>query len=204
MSKVIAGFKLGAIAAFLVTLAATYTLRGEVLALNEIGFSADNVRAEQRLRQQERSHDLRIAEHEAQLQHHEIQEAHYADMLELYRTDYAAYVMRLEDDYRPPPLPARPQPPADPAVSELLVEASAAFTARQYEYFGTMQRLNRVSCASGLLLVGCLLFLILFDSGYQRALYFATLVLSFAFMIGPSFHSILSAVVGVLEAPNVF
>jgi hypothetical protein len=204
MSRIIASVKLAAIAAFLVTLGATYTLRSEVLELNEIRFSADHARAEQRLRDLEASRALRIAEHQAQLQHHEIQETHYAEMLELYRNDYTAYVTRLEDDYRPPPLPTRPQPPKDPALGEQLVEANAAFTAKQHEYFATTQRLNRVGGASGLLLVGCLLALILFDSGYQRALYFATLVLSFTFMIGPSFHSLLSAVVGVLEAPKLF
>jgi len=35
-------------------------------------------------------------------------------------------------------------------------------------------------------------------------LYFALLVMSFVFMIGPSFHSIISAIVGFLEPPGVY
>ena len=204
MKNTISVVKLVAIAAFLVTLGATYTLRSEVLHLNEIRFSADNARAEQRVLDMEESLPFRTAEYEAQVEHHELQMVHYTEMLALYRNDYSAYVMRLEDGYRPPPLPTRPAPPTNPEYSEQLVQANADFRAKQYSYFSTMRRLNGVCCASALLLVGCLLFLVLFDNGYQRGLYLATLVLSFVFMIGPSFHSVLSAVVGLLEAPNVF
>ncbi len=204
MQKLLPAVKLTAVVAFLVTLGATFNLRSEVLELSEIRFSADSARSEQRLRELEESRDLRLAEYEAKRQHHEIRVDHYRSMLELYRNDYAAYVRRLEDEYRPPSLPSPPQPPSDPQLGEQLAKANAAFTAKQHEYFATTQRLNWISSASSLLLVGCLLFLILFDRGYQRGLYFATLVLSFVFMIGPSFHSVLSAVVGVLEAPRLF
>lgn len=53
-------------------------------------------------------------------------------------------------------------------------------------------------------LVGGLLFLIMFETGNQKFVYLAVLVLSFVFMIGPSFHSIMSAIVGFLEAPPVY
>ena len=52
-------------------------------------------------------------------------------------------------------------------------------------------------------LVGGLLCLILFDTANGRLIYFVTLVLSFVFLIGPSFHSIMSAIVGFLQAPGV-
>jgi hypothetical protein len=204
MRKALIAVKLVAIVAFLVTLGGTYIMRSEVLLLNEIRFSADNARAEQRLLDMEANLPLRTAEYEARMEHHELQMDHYTRMLALYRTDYSAYVTRLEDEYRLPPLPERPSPPSRPEYSEQLVEANAAFRAQQYDYFSTMRRLNGVACVSALLLVGCLLFLVLFDDGYPRVLYFASLLLSFVFLIGPSFHSILSAVVGLLEAPSLF
>jgi len=43
-----------------------------------------------------------------------------------------------------------------------------------------------------------------FDGGNQRAFYLAVLILSFVFMIGPSFHSIMSAIVGFLHAPPIY
>ncbi len=201
MKNTLIAVKLLAIAAFLVTLGGTYVLRSEVLQLNEIRFSADNARAQQRVLDMEQSLPLRTAEYAAQMEHHDLQREHYTEMLALYRTDYAAYVTRLKDEYRLPSLPA---PPENPAFSEQLVEVNAEFRAQQYSYFATMRRLNVVCCISALLLVGCLLFLVLFDRGYPRALYLATLLLSFVFLIGPSFHSLLCAVVGLLEAPRVF
>jgi len=44
----------------------------------------------------------------------------------------------------------------------------------------------------------------MFESGNQRLIYLAVLLLSFVFMIGPAFHSILSAIVGILKAPSAY
>ncbi|MDY0166764.1 MAG: hypothetical protein RBS80_09490 [Thermoguttaceae bacterium] len=49
MNKVLPAVKCLTIVAFMVTLAATYYLRGEVLTLNRIRFSSENVRAEEGL-----------------------------------------------------------------------------------------------------------------------------------------------------------
>lgn len=44
----------------------------------------------------------------------------------------------------------------------------------------------------------------MFETGNQRMLYLAVLILSFVFMIGPAFHSIMSAIVGFLQAPLLY
>ena len=66
------------------------------------------------------------------------------------------------------------------------------------------KKLNLVSLFSALVLVLGLLFLLMFDKGKERILYLAVLALGFFFMIGPSFHSIMSAVVAFLQAPNPY
>jgi hypothetical protein len=64
--------------------------------------------------------------------------------------------------------------------------------------------MNWICGVSALILVGGLLWLIMFDEGAQRIPYLVVLVLSFVFMIGPSFHSIMSAIAGFLRAPSVY
>jgi bacteriorhodopsin len=89
-------------------------------------------------------------------------------------------------------------------LSDQLAQINAEFRAQQFHYFDSTSALNWVCCASALVLVGGLLSLIMFDTGSVRAFYLAVLVLSFVFMIGPSFHSIMSAIVGFLHAPSVY
>jgi len=204
MKKTLALVKCMTILAFIVTLWSTYYLRSEVLELNRIRFSSDNVRVDQDLTEMKESYPTRAAEHEIQMKNYELRMGHYEEMLELYRTDYDAYVKRLEDEYQPPQFPANPRKPRSPELSDELAEINAEFRAQQYHYFDTTSRLNWVCCVSALLLVGGLLFLMMFDAGNQRILYLVVLILSFVFMIGPSFHSILSAIVGFMEAPPVY
>ena len=192
------------IAAFMVTLSATYYLRSEVLTLNKIRYSADNVRAEDTLRDMTESHPVRLAEYEVRMQHYELQMDHYSQMLELYRTDYDEYVQRIKDKYVLPSFPRKPSKPTSPELTDQLGKINAEFRAQQYHYFDSTSRLNWVTCVSALMLVGGLLFLALFDTGNQRFLYLVVLILSFVFMIGPSFHSIMSAIVGFLSAPPAY
>lgn len=192
------------IVAFMVTLCATYYLRSEVLELNRIRFSSENVRAEQNLKEMEESHPVRIAEYKVQTKNYELQMEHYKEMLELYQTDYDEYVKRLKDDYRPPQIPRKPQKPRSPELSDELGKINAEFRTQQYHYFDSTSRLNWVCCISALLLVGGLLFLIMFETGSQKVLYLIVLLLSFVFMIGPSFQSIMSAIVGFLRAPPIY
>jgi hypothetical protein len=196
--------RLVTIAAFMVTLSATYYLRSEVLTLNKIRFSADNVRAEDALREMTESHPVRLAEYEIGTKHYELQMDHYSQMLDLYRTNYDEYVKRIKDKYVPPKLPWKPSKPTSPELSDQLGRINAEFRAQQYHYFDSTSRLNWVTCASALVLVGGLLFLTMFETGNQRFLYLVVLVLSFVFMIGPSFHSIMSAIVGLLSAPPTY
>jgi hypothetical protein len=55
-----------------------------------------------------------------------------------------------------------------------------------------------------LLLVGGLVSLLMFDTHGQRWHYLAALLLSFVFLIGPSFHSIITAIIGFLEEPGFY
>ena len=204
MKRAITIAKLITIVAFMITLSATYYLRSEVLTLNKIRFSADNVRAEDHLREMTESYPVRLAAYEVQLKHYELQTDHYNQMLQLYGTDYDEYVRRLKDKYEPPRLPRKPSKPVSPELSDQLGKINADFRAQQYHYFDSTSRLNWITCASALVLVGGLLFLTMFETGNQRLMYLVVLLLSFIFMIGPSFHSIMSAIVGFLNAPSAY
>lgn len=192
------------VVAFMITLCTTYYLRSEVLKLNKIRFSSDNIRAEQSLKEMKESYPIRITEYEVETKNYDLQMDHYQEMLELYRTDYDAYVRRLKDNYKPPRLPDKPHQPRSPELSDQLAKINAEFRAQQFHYFESTSKLNWVCCASALMLVGGLLFLIMFETGNHRAFYLVVLILSFVFMIGPSFHSIMSAIVGFLRAPSVY
>jgi hypothetical protein len=192
------------IVAFMVTLCATYYLRSEVLKLSTIRFSSENVQAEESLREMKESYPVRVTEHQVQTKNYDLQMEHYQEMLELYRSNYAEYVKRLKDHYQPPQLPQKPQKPKSPELSDQLGKINAEFRAQQYHYFDSSSRLNWVCCVSAMILTGGLLCLIMFESGNQRLIYLAVLLLSFIFMIGPAFHSIMSAIVGFLRAPALF
>ena len=62
MERALPIVKLATIVAFMVTLCATYYLRSEVLTLNKIRYSADNVRAEEQLREMKETYPVRLAE----------------------------------------------------------------------------------------------------------------------------------------------
>ncbi len=204
MNKALALIKIVTVAAFMVTLWTTYHLRSEVLTLSRVRFSSESLRAEDALREMKASYPVRVAEYEIQMKNHELEMAHYQEMLALYHTNYHAYVTRLKDGYRPPQLPQKPQKPKSPELSDKLASINAEFRAQQLHYFDSSRLVNWVCCVSALVLVGGLLFLVMFETGNTRILYVVVLVLSFVFMIGPSFHSIMSAIVGFLKAPPIY
>ena len=204
MEKYLNLAKTFSIIGFLCLLASTYLLRSEVLELNEIRFSSESLKSDEDMRQLKENHPLRLQEYEVKKKNHELQMAHYREMLDLYQTDYDEYVRRIKDKYNPPHLPSKPLPPQDPEVGEKLAEVTVSFRKQQHEYFKMTKKLNLVSLFSALVLVLGLLFLLMFDKGKERILYLAVLALSFFFMIGPSFHSIMSAVVAFLQAPNPY
>jgi hypothetical protein len=63
-------------------------------------------------------------------------------------------------------------------------------------------KLTWVACIGALALVGGLLYLLMFDVDGRRLYYVIVLLISFVFLIGPSFHTILSTIVGFLEMPT--
>ena len=203
-SKSVRAAKLAALLGFLALVVCTYYIRGEVLALSHIKFSADQYRAEYQLRQLEESYPDRLEQHAAALKQYELDQAHYREMLDLYQTDYDAYVQRIEDKYQPPRLPHAPDKPDPPEVSKRLYEINTEFRTRKNRYFETTSRLNWLACGAALMLVGGLLWLLMFDRDSPRWLYLAALLISFVFLIGPAFHSILTGVIGFLEEPGVW
>jgi len=202
VKKDIAIAKYTTIAAFLVLLFSTYYLRAQVLKLNTIRLSSENIRTEEVRREAEESLPLRQKEYELRMAHYETEQKHYEDMLDLYRTDYEEYVKRTKDKFAPPRMPQKPTKPISPELSDKLVEVGAKFRDQQYHYFSSTSKLNWIACIAALSLVGGLLYLLMFDVEGKRIFYIIILVLSFVFMIGPSFHSIMSAVAGFLQAPH--
>jgi hypothetical protein len=189
---------------FLSLVFCTYYIRSEVLALSHIRFSSDEVRAAYDLEQRRESFPDRKKQHEAGLKYYELQQKHYREMLDLYENDYDAYVKRIDDRFQLPRLPQSPSKPVPPAVSEKLFKINTNFRSRKNQYFATSSRLNWLACTAALMLVSGLIFLLMFDATSPRWHYLAALVISFVFLIGPAFHSIMTGIIGFLEGPEVF
>src|SRR3990172_4505015 len=203
-SRCIGVAKVVAITSFLVLLSTTYYLRTEVLKLNEIRFSADEARAKYEMEELAKEHPRNIERYNVELKNYELQTKHYQEMLALYESDYESYAKRLKDEYQPPQLPYQPLPPKPPEYTRKLSEINAQFRTQKHHYFEATSSLNWVAWIAAVGLVGGLLWLVMFDTAGSRLVYFMTLVLSFVFIICPSFHSILSAIVGFLEAPSLY
>ena len=203
MKSLVVVAKLGAIAGFLLLVFGTYTLRSKVLVLSEIRFSADNVRVENDLRQLEESFPNRLEEHAVSMQQYELRVEHYEEMLDLYKNDYDEYVKRIEDKYTVPQIPIAPNKPRSPEISKQLYEINADFRKEKHQYFAQAIWLNRIATGAAMTLVGCLIFLMMFDTDSPRWHYLVAVVISFVFLIGPSFHSIMTGLIGVLEAPSI-
>ena len=190
------------IISFLVLLFSTYFLRSKVLELNTIRMSSQNVMAEETEKNLNNSLPQRTKEYENKLKQYEIQKKHYDEMSDLYQSDYEEYVKRIKDKFVPPRMPPNPVKPLSPEISDEMQKISIEFRKKQSHYFESTSKMNWVSCVAALTLVGGLLYLLLFDLQGKRLFYMVLLVLSFIFMIGPSFHSLMSALAGFLQAPQ--
>ena len=203
-SKPILVAKVMALFGFLALVTCSYYLRSEVLALSHIKFSADEVRAANDLKQIRESYPDRVKQHEAAIKHYELQTEHYRKMLDMYRNDYDEYVKRIKAKYDPPPLPDAPVKPDPPDVAEKLHKINSDFRTRKNQYFATSSRLNWLACGAALMLVGGLVYLLMFDANGQRWHYLVALVISFVFLIGPAFHSIMTGIMGFLKEPGIY
>lgn len=195
--------KLLALFGFLALVTCTYYLRSEVLALSHIKFSADEVRAANQLAQLRESYPNRVKQHETELKQYELQTEHYHKMLKLYENDYDEYVKRIKDRFNLPSAPFAPRKPTPPELAEKLHEINTEFRTRKNQYFATSSRLNWLACIAALMLVGGLISLLMFDENGQRWHYLVALVISFVFLIGPAFHSIITGIIGFLEEPGI-
>ena len=79
MKRALPVIKCVTIVAFMVTLCATYYLRSEVLKLNRIRFSSENVRVKENLREMKDSHPIWVAEYEVQTENYELRMEHYQE-----------------------------------------------------------------------------------------------------------------------------
>jgi hypothetical protein len=174
--------------------------------LNRIRFSADEARADYELKRLQETYPERIERHKVELKNYELQLEHYEKLSELYRKDLVKYLEMTKGQPQPQALqmPIRPQPPEPPEVQEKLSRINLEFRTRKARYFVMTSRLNWAAWVAALALTGGLLYLLLFDRAGPRLIYLAVLLLSFVFLIGPSFHSILTTIVGFLEAPRVY
>ena len=202
MKKDIKFAKFITIISFLTLLFSTYYLRSQVLKLNSIRMDSQNLMTDQERRDIEESSPVRKKEYEAKLGQYQIQKKHYEEMLDLYKSDYEEYVKRLKDEFAPPIMPRSPVKPLSPKVSDDMREKVIEFREQQSKYFNSTSKLNWISCLAALSLVGGLLYLLMFDLEGKRIFYLVLIVLSFVFMIGPSFHSLMSALAGFLQAPQ--
>ena len=202
MKKNITIAKFITIISFLSLLFSTYYLRSQVLKLNTIRMSSQNVMIDQERKDLEESSPVRKKEYEANLGQYQIQRKHYEEMLDLYKSDYEEYVKRIKDKFAPPMMPRSPVKPLSPDVSDEMRKIGIEFRDQQFKYFSSTSKLNWVSCLAALSLVGGLLYLLMFDLEGKRIFYLVLIVLSFVFMIGPSFHSLMSALAGFLQAPQ--
>jgi len=196
--------KASALLGFLVLVTCSYYLRSEVLALSHIKFSADELRAANQLKDRRESYPDRVKQHESALKQYELELKHYQEMRDLFENDYDEYVKRIKDKFQPPHPPGKPNKPDPPEVADQFYEINAEFRARKNRYFRTTSQLNWVACLAALMVVGGLLYLLMFDANGQRWHYLVALVISFVFLIGPAFHSIISGIIGFLKEPGVY
>ena len=202
MNKNIKFAKSVTIISFLALLFSTYYLRSQVLKLNTIRMSSQNIMTEQARKDLSESLPVRQKEYEAKLGQYEIENKHYEEMLDLYKSDYEEYVKRLKDKFVPPSMPRSPVKPISPELSDEMQKIGIEFREQQSNYFNSTSKLNWISCLAALSLVGGLLYLLMFDPEGKKIFYLVLLVMSFVFMIGPSFHSLMSALAGFLQAPQ--
>lgn len=188
---------------FVALVVSGYYLRSEVLALSHIRFSADEVRAVNELKQLRESYPDRMKQYEAQQKGYEIEMVHHRKMLDLYQNNYDEYVKRIKDKYEPPAMPSEPQKPDSPELSDKLHQINTDFRTRKNQYFRSTQWLNWIACIAAVGVVGGLVYLLLFDTDSVRWHYLVALSISFIFLIGPSFHSIITAIIGFLTEPRV-
>ncbi len=211
--KSLAVAKTVSIIGFAMLLICTYGLRSEVLKLNRIKFSADEEIAINQAERYRETHPQRVAAHVVELKQHEMQKAHYERqmehynmLIELQQADLEEY-SRLSTDggleFPPlPRVPRMPSPPEPPGIQDRLVEINTKFAAQRFHYFDMTAKLTWVACIGAIALAGGLMYLLMFDVNGSRVFYVIILLISFVFMIGPSFHTIMSAIVGFLQMPT--
>ena len=144
----------------------------------------------------------RQKEYEIALKNYDLRLKHYEKLLALYERDFDAYIQLPQENLVVPQMPIKPAAPSAPEVTDQFRGIQSDFVLRRYRYFTVSEIGNWIACGAAILLVAGLLYLLLFDAQTNRFVYVASLLLSFVFLIGPSFHSLLTAVMGLLKGPS--
>ena len=192
--RLTATLKVVAAISFALLVLLTYANRGRVLELNRLRSAADDVIAKQQIAEFMETYEVRRVNYEVELDH-------YNRSVELFRTDYEAYVESFGSPQRQrhaPRMPMRPQPPE---VTQQLAEINTQFRAARHEYFRTIEGFNAVSALCALLLTMSLVTLLMTEAGSGRWAYAAMLAVAFVFLIGPSFHTMLIGAAGAMHPP---
>lgn len=184
-----------ALACFLVLVACTYTVRSRVVTLNEMRLSADQTRAEAGL-------EAFLAGSEARRAAYEAQRTAYERDMEWFTRDYEGFMDAQREQMMAPRAPRPPLPPLSPDAARTLAEANASFRAARREYFAFAFYVNIASGLAALGLVGSLVYLAMNDPAGGRWVYLGVLSVAFVFLIGPSFHTVLSSIVSAMNAPH--
>lgn len=185
-----------ALVCFLILLVCTYTVRGKVIELNEVRLSSDHARAEAGMAQFLETYEARRASYDAQRAVYERDMRFFTEDLEGFL--YEQSERRMSGVMRTPQMPVLPQPPE---VTENLARINAEFRAARHEYFKMARWLNIVAGLASLGLVGSLVHLAMNDRETGRWVYLGILSVAFVFLIGPSFHTVLSSIVSATKPP---
>lgn len=196
--------KICAMIGFSILVMISYWLRSEVLGMSRIHFSADEKKVELQRQKSRESFPERQKQYEVSLKNYEIEREHYEKMMEVYQRDLEEYARLTKDRIAPPQMPQRPDPPKPPEVEDEFQQIQSEFAMRRYRYFVVSEYGNWIACLGALLLAGGLWYLLMFDVNGNRLLYFMLLAFSFLFLIGPSLQSIMSAFIGLMNAPHSY
>ncbi|MBX3353442.1 MAG: hypothetical protein KF684_10975 [Phycisphaeraceae bacterium] len=185
-----------ALVCFLILVACTYTVRGKVIELNEVRLSSDHARAEAGMEAFLGSYEARRAAYDAERAVYERDMRLFNENLEEFLREQSE--RRMSGMSRAPQMP---MPPQTPEVTSELARINAEFRAARHEYFKMARWLNLVAGLASLGLVGSLVYLAMTDRETGRWVYLGVLSVAFVFLIGPSFHTVLSSIVSALKPP---
>lgn len=185
------------VSGFVILLFTVYILRAQVVEITAMKYRVEDESRKVSDRRYEENFELRKKDYELQKQAYQMRVAHYNKMVKRFQEDYDTY--RKERHPEAPIPPRLPEPPSNPEEQKKVRELTTEFIAHRFGFYTTLYILCFVNLLGAAMLVGGIVTLILFERPKGRLAWLGLLVLSFVFLIGPAFHTILSALVGWLK-----